>query len=299
MKLLSAPTIALALLVHTPAGASPMGDRASVADSMAVPAASPRSYAKDWMVAPSGTYVAGGRLRFITADDTPFGDSASMTDLALFDLFARASLGDRLELTLGLSTLAKEPSMADESILQGGFGSLRVGLGDHAAVDFTGNARPLLGNTGWAVSPGVSVSLRKTLDRFLRFQGGLGVSWLNIMPDEGDSSSFTEAGLQGQIVFPMGGNAGAWLGADYRVPITDVAGPMPLDPEPRLGVHAGWAFTFVPEWNLYAEYSILDRGDLAAPETTLPVLDGGFDQSQIIFGVSRRFHDSDPDRLED
>ena len=32
---------------------------------------------------------------------------------------------------------------------------------------------------------------------------------------------------------------------------------------------------------------------------TLPVIDGGFDQSQIIFGVSRRFHDTDRDRPHD
>ena len=33
----------------------------------------------------------------------------------------------------------------------------------------------------------------------------------------------------------------------------------------------------------------LDRGELDKPETTQPILDGGFDQQQIAIGVEYRF----------
>ncbi len=294
VSLLVLGSLSSAVDVH----ADPMAAPESIADTATAPI-NPRSYAKDWMVAPTGTYVAGGRLRFVLADTTPFGgEEASMTDLALFDLFTRASLADRLELTAGLTTLAKDMTGGDEAVFQGGYGNLRVGLASYAAIDLGANARPLIGDAGWMVTPGAALSLRKSVDRYLRFQGGAGVSWNLLYVDDQDRSSFVEAGVHGEIVFPMG-HAGAWLGSDYRVPVTDAAGPMELDPQPRLGFHAGWAFTFVPEWNLYAEYSIIDRGDLADPTTTLPIIDGGFDQSQIVFGVSRRFHDTQPERLYD
>jgi hypothetical protein len=44
---------------------------------------------------------------------------------------------------------------------------------------------------------------------------------------------------------------------------------------------------------------VIDRGDIANPATRLPILDGGFDQKQIMFGVTRhidaphRHHDDD------
>ena len=35
--------------------------------------------------------------------------------------------------------------------------------------------------------------------------------------------------------------------------------------------------------------ALLDRGDLEDGLTTLPILNGGFDQKQILFGFMRRF----------
>ena len=43
--------------------------------------------------------------------------------------------------------------------------------------------------------------------------------------------------------------------------------------------------------DLFAEVSVLDRGDLDAPATTLPILGGGFDQNRFVFGFNRRFGD--------
>jgi len=43
----------------------------------------------------------------------------------------------------------------------------------------------------------------------------------------------------------------------------------------------------VNKWDLFAELAIVDRGDLSNPATRLPVIDGGFDQRQVLFGVTR------------
>lgn len=46
-------------------------------------------------------------------------------------------------------------------------------------------------------------------------------------------------------------------------------------------------------WDVYAVYAVIDRGELGKPETTLPNLDGGFDQRQLVVGVRYR-HDPKP-----
>jgi hypothetical protein len=298
-----ASTAALAAVFSSsqPAEAETAEVRATSGVSLAVEdsGGSVRSMSQSWMVSPHGTYVFGAKLRLLKSDTTPFGQSAKATDLALFDLTARSSFGDRLELGVGLSVLTKEMTGMSEPTFQGGSGTLRVGLTRWAAIDFATAARPLLAELGWMVNPSASLALRGNVDRYLRFAGGAGVSWTNLFLDQADRNSFAELGVAGQIIFPVEHHFAAWAGADYHVPITEAIGSMALDPQPRLGVHGGFAFTFVPEWNLYAEYSIIDRGSLDDPATTLPVIDGGFDQTQIIVGVSRRFHDTDRDRLRD
>jgi hypothetical protein len=42
-------------------------------------------------------------------------------------------------------------------------------------------------------------------------------------------------------------------------------------------------------WDLYVSYAIVDRGDVESPGTTLPVLNGGFDQIQWALGVQHHF----------
>ena len=42
------------------------------------------------------------------------------------------------------------------------------------------------------------------------------------------------------------------------------------------------------KWDMFAAFTIVDRGDLSRAQTLLPMLDGGFDQKQFILGLSRR-----------
>ena len=40
--------------------------------------------------------------------------------------------------------------------------------------------------------------------------------------------------------------------------------------------------------------AVIDRGDLGAPATVLPILDGGFDQKQLTLGVTYRSGQREP-----
>jgi hypothetical protein len=62
-----------------------------------------------------------------------------------------------------------------------------------------------------------------------------------------------------------------------------------FDPQTRLNFHVGMVYALIDNWDLYLEIAVIDRGDLIDVRTTLPILDGGFDQQQVIFGVVRRF----------
>jgi hypothetical protein len=59
-----------------------------------------------------------------------------------------------------------------------------------------------------------------------------------------------------------------------------------VDPQPRLDFHVGTVLS-LDKWDLFAEFAVVDRGDMVDPATRLPVLDGGFDQRQVMFGVTR------------
>ena len=84
---------------------------------------------------------------------------------------------------------------------------------------------------------------------------------------------------------------GAWVGLGYAIPVisrgSDPTTGLAVDPQPRLDFRIGTVWSVVKEWDLYAEFAVIDRGDMADPATRLPILDGGFDQQQVIFGVTR------------
>jgi hypothetical protein len=84
------------------------------------------------------------------------------------------------------------------------------------------------------------------------------------------------------------GAAGIWLGASYHAPFVRSDAPG-VDPRVRLGFDIGGVYSVAASWDFYVDLAIIDRGDASNPVTTLPVLDGGFDQQQIIFGVTRHW----------
>jgi hypothetical protein len=62
---------------------------------------------------------------------------------------------------------------------------------------------------------------------------------------------------------------------------------MPIDPQARVDFHLGSVLALVPDWDLFVDFAVIDRGDLSNASTRLPILDGGFDQEQILFGITR------------
>jgi hypothetical protein len=271
------------------------GDAARVSFNMDM-----RSQANDWMIMPEGVYTVSGRMSFLTAPESPLGGTTDgavrFTDVMLMGFEARSSLGKRGEVAMGLDILPKQPSFTDEAIWQRlSFGG-RLGFKKRYAAFADVTAGPLLGAEGLWGAGGAGVQVRKSIHETLVFQLSGGGSFTGLAPDGmsamDDSAWFVEALAGGEMVFkvPNGMMAG-WLGTQLRFPVAHGESGMGpnLEPHTRANVTIGTVLSYIDDWDIFAELSIVDRGDLVRPETTLPILDGGFDQTQLMVGLTRRF----------
>lgn len=259
-----------------------------------------RSQASDWMIMPEGWYTVSGQLSFMTAPESPLGGTTDgevrFTDVMLLGLEARTSIGGKAELAANLDILPKQPSFTDEAIWQRLGFSGRVGFKKRYAAFADVSAGPLLGAEGLWGSGATGVQVRKSIHETLVFQLSGGASFTGLAPEGmsamDDSAWFVEAITGGEMVFrvPNGMMAG-WVGTQLRFPIVDGASGMgpSLDPHTRANVNLGVVLSYIHNWDIFAQLSVVDRGDLVEPQTTLPILDGGFDQTQLVVGLTRRF----------
>ena len=134
------------------------------------------------------------------------------------------------------------------------------------------------------------------IDRSVRFELALGHS-ITALDVDRDRRPFWVEEVVAHGEMQLGeDDAAVWLGVDYALPVA--SGPdRPsrtsarfMDPNVGLGLQVGGVMTpRRSNWDLFVIYSFLDRGDRDRPETTLPILDGGFDQRQLSIGVQHRF----------
>lgn len=251
-----------------------------------------RGVAQDYLVSPEGGELSG-LIKFVTADPSLGGQALKFTDLALFEVAGRWSLYSVLELSASVDFLPKQPSYTDEKAWQSAAGAARVPLGRHAAITASGGGGHLLDHAGGWSREALSLEWKKPIDReFLSFDIAGGVDALTLSAPKARGALITEASVQTTALFHApNGCCGAWVGVGYALPLhtsgLDPTTNMALDPQPRLDFHAGAVLAVGKKWDLFADFAVIDRGDLANPATRLPILDGGFDQRQIIFGVTR------------
>lgn len=256
---------------------------------------SARGVSQDYLVGPEGGELTGS-MRFITARALPgFGEDTALrfSDLALFTAGARYSLFSKLELSGSASFLAKQPSSTDEKPWQSATIGLRTPLGKRMAIAVNGGTGHLIDHQGRWISESISLQWRKPIEEILTFDVAGGVEGIGISDPDSTNAFMTEVSTTASALFrEPHGHWGAWIGIGYAIPImvrgTDPTTGLDIDPQPRLDFKLGTVIS-LNRWDLFAEFSVVDRGDHSNPATRLPVLDGGFDQRQIVFGVTRHF----------
>jgi len=289
MPRLALPVAALALLVPAAAAAQPPDasyeDSGGYGESIG---GDVRSYTRDWLVGPPGWDV-GGELRLITSDLPGLGGDRplKLTDVGLMRTRVRFTASRRVEAFASLDLLAKQPAFSDSSPVQTATVGLKVAVTRAWALTAVTRGGPTLGDDGLWGGASTAVVYRSHPHETMSFQITGGASATALRFSDAPDQWLTEATAGGTVMFHTPrGEWGTWLGASFAAPV--VASDA-LDPSARLDVTIGSVYALAPAWDVYAEGSIVDRGDADMPATMLPILDGGFDQRQLVIGVVHRF----------
>lgn len=258
-----------------------------------------RELSQNVLLLPKGDLELGGAMTFLTSG-IPLregGKDLVFTDVGLLTLNSRYSFGP-VELAAAIELLVKQPGYTDEYVPQVGSltGRVAIGEGQAATLHFAGG--PLLDERGIWGGADLAVEAKRVVHETLVFQGSLGGSFTHLRLAEGTAPPFwfSEVVVAAETVLRTPHRAFAvWIGAELRVPVAanpdaedgDPAGY--LDPQTRLNVYVGGAYSFVDRWDLYARFAFVDRGEEDNPQSMLPILDGGFDQQQTTFGLIYRW----------
>ena len=293
---MKATLLALVLLGGTAYAQRPMIDSASTGESISLTAGSARGVAQDYMVLPSGGEISG-QMKFLMSEPSLGNEEMKFSDLALFGIGARWSLFSKLELSLEGNFLAKQPSFTDEKPWQSVGGAIRSPLAKRTALQISAAGGHLIGHEGAWTKESLMIQWRKPIHEFLQFDIAGGVDGVSITAPNAPSAFITETALATSALFhDDDGHWGAWIGLGYAVPVAyrgqDPTTHMSVDPQPRLDFRVGTVLSLEKKWDLFAEFVVVDRGDMENPATRLPIMDGGFDQKQVIFGVTRHIEGS-------
>jgi len=249
-----------------------------------------RGVAQDYLVLPSGGEITG-QMRFLMSDPSLGDQPMKFSDLALFGLGGRWSVFSKLELSLEANFLAKQPSFTDEKPWQSIGGTVRSPLGRRTALAISAAGGHLIGHEGNWTREALLLQWRKPIAEILQFDLAGGLDGVSLQAPRAPSAYITEVAFSTSALFrEPSGHWGAWVGMAYAIPVAfrgqDPTTGASVDPQPRLDFRIGTAIS-LGTWDLFTELAIVDRGDLGDPATTLPILDGGFDQRQVILGVTR------------
>lgn len=290
-----------ATVTTAPAFAEAPQPMASVGDSLAVES-SRRGVAQDYMVIPEGATELTGQMRLLTSDalftdDTGTAQPLKFSDMALFGLTVRRSLFSKLELTAHVDLLPKQPAYTSEKAWQSVAFGVRSPIGNTVAVSLGGSGGHLISHDGSWLRQSFGVQFKKPLHDIMQFDVRGGADTTVLVRDQHAGGWLTELGVSGQVLFrDPHGHVGAWAGLGYAIPVAargyDPTTDLKLDPQNRLDFRVGAVVSIVKNWDVFVEYAVVDRGELSDAATRLPILDGGFDQQQAIFGVARHFSGS-------
>ncbi len=242
-------------------------------------------------ILPLGRLELGGELLLITADRDLSGEELRFTDVALFPLHVRASVARWLELSGQTTLLVKHSESMDEPVWQGGELGVRIPFGSVFAGTVRLGGGPLMFHSGKFWAEESSLMAKLPANEWMRFElrAGYLLTALRYSGAATGSSSIHEVMGHAEVQFGAEGG-GAWLGIDYYVPVASTTRAEALDPNVRLNLELGCVLS--PEhtdWDLYVSYAVVDRGNVERPGTTLPILNGGFDQRQWLLGVQYHF----------
>jgi hypothetical protein len=255
-----------------------------------------------------GYWHVGAEVAMVSGPDAGKDAPYRFGDYVRPSLDARLALGERFELAGGVSLPPKRSEVTDVPTIMGGFLLARLSLGPRSSLFtevFSERLLPLLRprDDGAWVSTAVGLDAREFVDRdrrWLAFAGNLGASGGRAVAAGGDQFPWlieVQAGGAVHLMFMDrhdGDGVGLAGGVDFAFPAAHggrafwVPGAPEVRPQTRANFFAAAYTTLATGWDITLKVVWLERGDASVPETVLPVLTGGFDQRQLVFGVTYR-----------
>jgi hypothetical protein len=249
-----------------------------------------RRQGADDIVSPDAELEASSELVFVTSRGAMAGvPELFFTDVGLWRTRVAYSPMGRVRLTGGVGFVAKQPSTIDEPFWQNAGLGFQFHTSKRSAVGLDLELGQLLADSGQHGGVGLHFQARKRMNEFVSWEGRLGASATNLWLEEPEGDFwFAEAGASGEFQVcwgPCQYRYGAtWLGISLGVPVAH-RDTERLDPHTRLGLSVGTFVGVSKHWDMLVTLTWVDRGDAENPTTQLPILDGGFDQVQLAFGL--------------
>jgi hypothetical protein len=269
---------------------------------VAISGAGVDAYARESIVGTKGSTQVGTSLSFQTSRAGIDGSPVFFTDVAIIRPNLRISIHDDVEIAGEADILAKQ-TVGENSVIQSSSLSLLYGLASHYALYARGSSGSLYSRKGHFLGGSAGLMARTKIEEFLMFEGDFSGGFTELVADMSGPKAkvqIADFSAGGKIVAMSPGRhrygGGGWVGARFSFPLSQRGDldTMSMSKSASMDVKPSVDFTMggivrLRNWDLWLAFSILDRGDAAAPETTLPLLSGGFDQAQTTIGVTRRF----------
>jgi hypothetical protein len=248
-----------------------------------------------------GYWQVGTSVSFASAP--PSDSDLMLPSTARLGLHGRASLGESFELSTGFALPPKRNEVTDDPPLFGGHVMARWAVHRRQALYARAGADRLLqisspSNDGAWADAAAGWDGRSFMDRdrsWLAFSWNLGVGTGRALGTGDDAPWLVEgiAGLGLHVRAPLRDQGlGLAFGSDFRFPVANggraywAADAPEINSQVRLDVYSTLFVSLATGWSITATLARRDRGQADSPETILPTLGGGYDQTEFIIGFS-------------
>lgn len=255
-----------------------------------------RALLADRAVVP-GYWDLGTNIKFVSP--TKGAEGLNLPNIVRLGFSGRISLTERIELSGQVALPPKQAEVTDDPPLFAGGLMGRVAIGRRQSLYLATSAKRLLQLAGprddgvWGEAA-LGWDGRSFMDTGKHFA----FSW-NVGAGAGSAFAAAENTWLAEAIAGLGltgafvrGNFGFTLGADFRFPVLSggqaywLADSPPINPQTRVELYGALFVSLATGWNVTATMTLGDRGNVDNPETILPTLDGGYDQTQFMIGFS-------------
>ncbi len=265
----------------------------------------PRAFIGDEPVVPR-YYHVGTEVAFVAPVGVPKGSALPLSSIVRLGLEGRLSLGNDFDVTAALALPPKQSEVSNDPPLFGGLLMGRRAVGKRMSLYLAGAAERLQrladprDDGAWttAAAGWDGRAFMDRRERWLAFSWNLGGDWGRTLGAGGDHPPWLVEVVTGVGVHMMAWDprenegVGLAMGADFAFPLANggrafwAPGAPELNPQTRADLYATLFASLATGWNIMVKLAFIDRGNSANPETLLPILSNGYDQRQVVVGLS-------------